>query len=452
MSLDRRLGTLWVLATACGGGDADSGSDGGSSGASAVDSTGTDATTTTSSGSAGTTATTTSADSSSSEGGVIYDVGEGGETDSAGVDCECGSQLGFSYIWVANSAQGTVSKINTETLVEEGRYITRPDGVGDPSRTSVSLSGRAVAVANRSGGVVKIWSREEYCDGDVNGVPGVQTSTGAADVLPWGQDDCVAWYTAFDGYVSQRPIAWAAGEQDPRTCEYTGEQVWTAGADAIAHVHLLDGATGEVVASVDDTGMGTGIFGQYGGAVDRDGDFWVVRNGYAPGLPNEPDLVEVRRSDLTWTGHKFPETGVAGYGITVDAQNRVWLACNGFNTVARFDPPTATWTTGTAGFTTFAGIVEGPDDRVWTGGTTGTLVWFDRETLAVGETLELGEMIKGVSVDLDGNLWAVSMTTAYKIDPQGPALIDTYAGLDGPYTYSDMTGWALQNAACDPAG
>src|SRR5687768_15637536 len=34
--------------------------------------------------------------------------------------------LGLSYIWIANSTQGTISKIDTVDLVERGRYIVRP--------------------------------------------------------------------------------------------------------------------------------------------------------------------------------------------------------------------------------------------------------------------------------------------------------------------------------------
>ncbi|HVH98128.1 MAG TPA: hypothetical protein VM869_05450, partial [Enhygromyxa sp.] len=49
--------------------------------------------------------------------------------DSGGGSCQGmgGDDVEFSYIWVANSAEGTLSKINTQTLEEEGRYITRPD-------------------------------------------------------------------------------------------------------------------------------------------------------------------------------------------------------------------------------------------------------------------------------------------------------------------------------------
>ncbi|MCB9565820.1 MAG: hypothetical protein H6710_01110 [Myxococcales bacterium] len=51
----------------------------------------------------------------------------------------------LSYIWISNSSQATVSKINTKTAIEEGRY--RVQG-GSPSRTSVNLQGD-VAVSSR---------------------------------------------------------------------------------------------------------------------------------------------------------------------------------------------------------------------------------------------------------------------------------------------------------------
>src|SRR5690606_36637833 len=81
-----------------------------------------------------------------------------------------GGNVEFSYIWVANSAQGTISKINTVTMVEEGRYVVRPDSAGNPSRTSVNLAGD-VAVANRYGGVTKVLARTEDCV-ESNGMPG----------------------------------------------------------------------------------------------------------------------------------------------------------------------------------------------------------------------------------------------------------------------------------------
>ena len=100
----------------------------------------------------------------SSSGGILLDVGDGMDS-AGGGDCQSGTdgELEFSYVWVANSAEATVSKVDTVTMVEEGRYRTAPEtGFASPSRTSVSLSGD-VGVANRLGGVVKIYGNTEKC-------------------------------------------------------------------------------------------------------------------------------------------------------------------------------------------------------------------------------------------------------------------------------------------------
>ena len=74
-----------------------------------------------------------------------------------------GNQDLLSFIWIANSGEGTVSKINTMTGVEEGRYDSSPQVGGNPSRTSVNLLGD-VAVSNRDpGGVTKIAAVKERC-------------------------------------------------------------------------------------------------------------------------------------------------------------------------------------------------------------------------------------------------------------------------------------------------
>ena len=93
-------------------------------------------------------------------------------------------------------------------------------------------------------GVVKIYSFEESCQ-DTNGVPGIQTSSSGADLLDWGVEECVAWYTPFD-YATQRPLAWAQGTLNQATCAYENEKLWTSGRYGAgnADVLLLDGETG----------------------------------------------------------------------------------------------------------------------------------------------------------------------------------------------------------------
>ena len=82
------------------------------------------------------------------------------------------------------------------------------------------------------------------------------------------------------------------------------------------------------------------------------------------------------------------------------------------------------------------------------------VVPIDVDTMVVGEPIQVPglQTPKGLGVDLGGNVWVISLNDpAYRVDPDTEQ-IDSYLGLNGPYTYSDMTGWALQNAACTPEG
>ena len=53
---------------------------------------------------------------------------------------------------------------------------------------------------------------------------------------------------------------------------------------------------------------------------------------------------------------------------------------------------------------------------------------------------------KGIGIDFFGYVWIVSDAgnTAVRMDPDTKQ-IQTYTGLNDPYSYSDMTGWGLKN-------
>jgi hypothetical protein len=391
---------------------------------------------------------------SSTGGGLKLDVGT--QADFA-VDCDCGMASEFSYIWVANSPEGTVSKIDTTTVQEVARYRTRGDAMGNPSRTSVSISGRAVAIANRHGGLVKIWSNQSDCDPNKNGMPGLQTSSGAGDVLAWDQDDCVAWYTDFPDWTTQRPVAWAPGQFNDGTCSWSNEQVWTAGCangfqpgfgDGFSRVALVDGDTGAVIEKFELNGYPCNGFGPYGGAVDSTGNLWLTLNNGA--------LAFIDRQTLTHTVHDKP-ADVQSYGMTVDDKGRPWVTSYSATTgVARYDPLTKTWTsTGAVVGYGQSGITQGKDGRMWIAGFfngSGGVAGFDPETLALVETIPSTCNGKGVSVDGKGFLWCAGGSVAARIDLA--AKTETaYNGLNGAYTYSDMTGFGVANAVgCQPAG
>lgn len=418
--------------------------------ASNVSATATDDTGGTASGSATaaeSTAGTAPTDPVDTTAGIKFDVNkqpDAGDNPGCGDTGDTGGDVEFSYIWIANSAQGTISKIDTQTLQEMGRYIVRPDSAGSPSRTSVNQSGD-VAVANRLGGVTKVYADPADCI-DSNGTPGIQTSVDA-NFLPWGTEECIAWYTPFD-YSTQRPVAWAPGTLNLATCKYENEKLWTAGGqnnvvDSLV-INRLDGATGVVEDTIPMPDVPIGYFGAYGGAVNAEGDFWFVIYDVVPS-----HLVHVDAETLQYTKWVVPP-GICPYGFTVDSKGRPWSG-SFCQASFRFTPETQT-------FDQFPvlgyGLQQDAEGRMWIADYSlpGTRA-IDPETLQILQTIPLPSgSVKGVSIDFFGYVWIVDMTqSAFRVDPD-TMNYQSYDNLVGPYTYSDMTGWGLNNVANPPQG
>ncbi|GAH31780.1 unnamed protein product, partial [marine sediment metagenome] len=101
------------------------------------------------------------------------------------------------YIWVPNM-QGTVSKVNTSSGDEIGRYWVAPFPAS-PSRTTVDVFGNCWVGNRQAGTVVKIGLSEagEYDDRNGNGICDTSTDLNKdgditdAELFPFGQDECV---------------------------------------------------------------------------------------------------------------------------------------------------------------------------------------------------------------------------------------------------------------------
>jgi len=375
--------------------------------------------------------------------------------------CEGNNQGGFdfSYLWVANTDQGSISKVNTETLVEEARYFSdlTQNGSSSPSRTSVNITGRFVVVSNRgTGWVTKVAANIDDCV-DLNGNAIIDTSQNKDSLLPWGTDECVLWSTqvnpnVFSGGAGPRGTTWTPGNFNEQTCKYENQKVWVGwlAAPGQAVMGQLNGDTGVLEATVPlpswplyDAPNG---YAPYGAAVDADGFVWTSAVFSDQVWRIDPVTQEVKM----WAGGNSD----SHYGMTVDSKGKVWFAnWQGHGGISTFDPVTETFSVvpGSTG-NVFRGIAVDGDGNVWAannGGALGCgLIQVSADTLTVvtfHQFPQCGTPV-GVSIDAAGKVWMVDYNGwAYKMDPQ------TYAKELVPianvhYTYSDMTGGGLLNA------
>jgi len=409
----------------------------------------------------------------SDDGGDKLDVAPGTDAGTNGGDCPgggggmMGEDIEFSYIWVANSPQGTVSKIDTMTGTEVGRYATGPASQPEPSRTSVNLYGD-VAVTNRgslaggSGGVTKIAARIDDCV-DLNGNGMIETSVGAANVLPWGSDECVLWNTVIssDGYEhGPRPTAWE-GSVTQQGCASPNPRLWVGWYDFVGGAgvfHRIDGATGTIEDTVNVAPWNGLDYGPYGGAVNKDGDLWAIGWQQGPLVRIDGDTLEIER--ITMPPPPAPDQQWA-YGMSLDQYGNPWIATAG--AAAVYDVAAGQWQFISTGNQSMRGVMVDSEDRAWFavdadaalfGCGLGLIDVQTRTLVAPAIALPGCSTPVGVSIDVEGFVWVIDQGSnqAFKVDPETYQIQLTVAGLQAPYTYSDMTGAGLNLVVNPPAG
>ena len=324
--------------------------------------------------------------------------------------------LNLKFIWIANSSQNTITKIDCKNAIEVGRYYV----CNDPSRTSVDLNGDVWVGCRGDGKVAKIAAETKNCiDKNGNGI--IETSAGSNTICNTaGCDECVKFIVQPDGGAT---IARAAGVDKDNN-------VWI-GFWSSSNLRRLEPLIGNVVDTISIS------CNPYGLVIDQKGIIWVQGAGCGKLIRVDPATKQIDKYSY-----------VSGaYGINVDKYGKIWVASGG--TASRFDPLTFTWkTVNLLGKSGGRGVASSNDGYVYaavdgSGGAVRINVNIDPPS---SELFMLsGGSPVGAAIDYDGIVWVVNQggSSAAKIDPKTGALIAKVSTGTNPYTYSDMTGYTL---------
>jgi streptogramin lyase len=372
--------------------------------------------------------------------------------------------LALRYLWVANSADGTVSKIDTWEVLEVGRYhVGLAADRADPSRTSVDLAGD-VFVANRnrnygtqgSSSITKIAADPDRCvDRNLNGI--IETSDGPGNVyprsdgsgpVPAGQstDECVVWTRGFDdpaadpnslttpwGCHGMRAVA--ATAETGEDYEYNGHawvgcfgEDYGSGITGQRGVYKLRGDTGDLLESHQLPSCNP-----YGFFLDSESRLWVSCRKAWTWADGQQGIAWMDTAD--GTEHFMPQAqDVNPYGIAGDGEGRTWITVMGgglSDHVYRYTPGGdsdlggGTWEgMAVPGADSFRGIAVDEGGWVWAIDTSGDALVFlidpglfpDPSSVLgsfyLGDDDEGGTIYahngSGVAVDFAGHVWGIS--------------------------------------------
>jgi streptogramin lyase len=367
------------------------------------------------------------------------------------------TDINYHFIWVPNSNLGTISKVDTVTGKEIGRYRVNSDSThgGNPSRTTVDLNGDVWVGTRQAGTVVKIGDYESgnCLDRNADGVIKTSMDTNndgnitGAELLDWGKDECVLYevvlipgnegtfvpgtYTgSYDtNYVGVAPRGLAID---------TNNNLW-AGTYSTSKYFYIDGETGQIKKTIDLSSWGHSA---YGAIVDKKGILWSANLRDHVLRINTSNLTDIKKISidsiygfcLDYSGHLF----TAGFKTSGNSR-LVKVDINGTNPVIMWNIPAMT----------FRGVVSTRDNNIWVAGINSSGKYnsvsrYDNNGTLIATISGFNDP-SGVAVDEAGKVWVtdIGSNNILRIDPLTNTVDLTKDIIEsgGHYTYSDMTGF-----------
>ena len=350
------------------------------------------------------------------------------------------------FIWVPNSNLGTISKVDTKTGKELGRYRTGPKSPStNPSRTTVDLQGNCWVGNRGTGTVVKVGLYENGQYEDRNGNGAIETSKDLnndgvisdSETLDWGKDECVLLETVvIEGKEgSYKPGKYTGGYSSrpgPRGIAIDSNNNLWAGTfgNSKNKYYYINGKTGQIMKTVDVSSQGHAA---YGAVIDKNGILW------SSSLSNS--LLKFNPADNSM---KIIDVKHTTYGIALDKNNHLFVAGWGHNKLSRINITTdkVEWTISTGNRTYPKGLTVDDNGDVWVAHYYEDAVVRWSNDGKKKATIKVGRQPSGVAIDAEGKPWSVNYSDQYlkRINPATNSVELEKLIKGNHYSYSDMTG------------
>jgi streptogramin lyase len=364
-----------------------------------------------------------------------------------------GSFTTLPTIWIPNSNQGTVSKLDTVTGKELARYRVSPSTNSQPSRTTVDQMGNCWVANRQTGTVVKIGLLEngEWIDRNSNGVCDTSRDLDGdgiisdSEMLAWGADECVEYEVVvvpnYEGTFT--PGAYTGVYADdywnpgPRGIAVDGDNNVWIGTYGTQKYYKVDGDTASILEVID---VSSADHTPYGAVIDRNGILWSTSY-----TKNHLLRLDTRNGQFS-----VIPVGHCAYGLGIDWTNHLFVSGFMNSVLSRFNISTAgkDWTNATS---QCKGLAVTSDGNVWIGDIVNYRVSRLTNDGALLATIPIGMFPTGMSVDAAGKVWVLGQydERLMRIDP-ATNTIDLTKPLPGTehYGYSDMTGIISMNTTC----
>ncbi len=334
----------------------------------------------------------------------------------------------FSYIWLANSGEGTISKIDIDTGQELAKYYTGKEVNTKPCYIAVDIEGNCWVVNYNSGTVLKILV-SDYIDKNNNGIKDTSFDFNEDgqitddEVLPWGEDEVVIEITDF---IENKPVTIAVDKEN---------RIWIGLANPAKYIILR--SDGTYISEVDIIGI------PFITTASSKGFIWSYNR--------ELNLMEViDLKNMTYIGNYTFEDRIKDF--ILDGNGQVWGITDG-NKLFRFNIEEEKTVYFSVPDRDFRGIANDMGNNIWLLSADKKLLCFNTKGKPVYyKNLKIDEIEPdGIIIDYK-NIWTINSKSdsISKFDMKGN-YISTYSCGSFPINRGDITGYKLWYTAIETA-